>query len=66
MTNSQIAQWWMFFGLITCIIGTYRHLKGITDEPSELIVLSWFFFPFIYLPLIGWKILKKHLKQIKK
>lgn len=65
MTHQDIALWWTIGGIITCIIGTYRHLKGITDEPSPFIVMSWFLLPIFYLPMFIVRILFYKIRRFK-
>ena len=65
MNRETIALWWAIAGLITCIIGIYRHLKGKSDEPDPFLVMAWFLLPFLFLPYLIIRIIVKRLKSIK-
>ena len=61
-----LAIWWAIFGIITVIIGFYRYFTLRTDEPSELIIMSWFFFPMIYLPVFIIRTIQKYVRRNSK
>lgn len=64
MNYKEICMWYAIIGLLTCTIGIFRNIKGKQSiEPTELEVLSWFFFWPLY---IGFLLFKNILKLKKK